>query len=397
MKSVRIPSLALAAVIAAACGPALEEPALFLSPDRSTFDGKTERVVVKVRAFGVGGVPAMGVVRLTAPVGHFVGGDQVELSEGFATATYACSPEEEAACSGPVRLAGEWESLHATTQVNVAAALLIAPVEWEVVSTNTLASLVAIAAAPDGSAWAVGEGGTVVQLIDRRWRVVHTPVRTTLRAVAFDGAGNPVVAGDKGVVLTWVSGGFQRLPIFDQHWWAVAVDREGRIHLGAASGLLALWSGGELLPQLDLGAPILGLAQQAGEVWASGEGKLARFSGGQWMNLPMPLNARLSVVQAGPTGLWLAGAREASSAGVVLRGPHPAWLATTLPEPVHALAEVPGVPERFALTHARLYRQLEDEQWEPIALPARAAAMTSRAKGDLVLVGPPGFSLLRAR
>src|SRR3990167_1344077 len=140
MKSVRIPSLALAAVIAAACGPALEEPVLFLSPDRSSFDGKTERVIVKVRAFGGGGVPAMGVVRLTAPVGHLVGGDQVELVEGFATASYACSHDEEAACSGPVRLAGEWEALHATTQVNVAPALLIAAVEWEVVSTNTLAS-----------------------------------------------------------------------------------------------------------------------------------------------------------------------------------------------------------------------------------------------------------------
>ncbi len=387
------------AAMAAGCGPALEEPLLSLSPDRSSFDGNTERVVVRIRGWALGGIPAEGQVHLTSPVGHFVEGDVVTLTQGFATATYACSPEEEAACSGPVRLAAEWGDQHATTQVNIAAALVIAPVKWEVVSTRTAAPLLAIATAPDGSAWAVGERGVVVQLIGRQWQVIASPVRTRLRAITFDKAGKPVIVGDEGVILRSINGRLTRLPLpASDSFSAVAMDDDGLLHVGSEAGLLSMLIDDALEPKLDLRTPVLGMARQGGDVWASGEGLLARFSASQWMNLPMPLTAKLTVVQSGPDGLWLGGEREGATTvtGVVVTGPNPGWRSTLLPEPVKAFAEVPGVAERFALTTTHLYRQLEDSAWAPIDIPAAGIAMTSRTRSDLVIVGPGGFSLLRA-
>lgn len=394
-------AFALTLLTAVACGPAPEEALLSLSPDRSSFDGQNERAILKIRAWEVGGTPAEGLVHLTAPVGNFIGGDEVMLSEGFATATYACSPDEEAACSGTVRLAAEWGSMRATTQVTIAAGLQVTPVEWEVVSTGTLSTLLAIGTAPDGAAWAVGERGTVLQLVDRQWRSVPSPVRVTLRALAFDAAGNPVIAGDRGVLLRWVSGALEQFPLpfaEDDSFRAVSVDSHGQVHLGSEAGVLSTIVGDELQPKLDLRTPILGMAVQAGEIWASGDGMLARFNSGRWSNLPMPLSARLTVVAPGRDELWLCGERQGvtTTSGVIVSGPSPNWRTTAVPEPVKAFTEVPGVAERFALTGERLYRQIDESKWEPIAVPARATVMTSRARGDLVLVGPSGFSLLRA-
>jgi hypothetical protein len=356
-------------------------------------------VIVKIHAFEVGGSPATGVVHLTAPVGHFVNGEDVVLTEGFATATYACSPDEEAACSGTVRLAGEWASLHATTQVSIAPALVVTPVEWQVVPTHSLASIFAITSAADGSAWAVGGRGTVLHLIDREWQVVASPVHAALRAVAMDSNGDPVIVGDEGVVLRRISAHLEQLPFPTKtNFSAVAVDGDGVVLIGDDTGVLSTIVGDELQPKLDLRTPILAMARQGDEVWATGDGVLARFASSQWMNLPTPLTAKLTVAQPTRECLWLGGEREGATSvsGVLLAGPNPSWRTTVLPEPVRAFAEVPNMAERFALTPSHLYRQLADGKWETVTVPATATAMTSRARGDLVLVGQPGISLLRA-
>ena len=398
MTSARM-SLVLAAVTAAGCGPAAEDPALYLSPDRGSFDGRSERVIVKIRAFEVGGSAATGVVHLTAPVGHFINGEEVVLSEGFATATYACSPDEEAACSGTVRLAGEWGAVHATTQVSIMPALVATPVEWQVVPTHSLATILAIVSAADGSAWAVGERGTVLHLVEREWHVVPSPVRSTLRAVAMDSNGEPVVVGDEGVVLRRISAHLEQIPFaLKSAFRAVAVDSQGVVLIGDDAGVLSSIVGDELQPKLDLRTPILAMARQGDEVWATGDGVLARCTSGQWMNLPMPLTAKLTVAQPGRESVWLGGEREGATSvsGVIVAGPSPGWRTTALPAPVRAFAEVPNMAERFALTPTHLYRQLADAKWESVAVPMVATAMTSRARGDLVLVGPPGISVLRA-
>jgi hypothetical protein len=75
-------------VLGGACAPK-GEPVLTLAPDRTIFDGRTERVSVRVRAFDPDGEPSGGLVSLTATVGHFVGPADLVLEEGAATATFA--------------------------------------------------------------------------------------------------------------------------------------------------------------------------------------------------------------------------------------------------------------------------------------------------------------------
>lgn len=392
---------ALAVVIVSGCAPTPEEPALFLSADRGAFDGRLERLVLRVKAFGVGGSPGEGSVRLSAPVGHFIGGDEVVLADGFATATYACDPDEDRACNGTVRLSGVWGALNASTQVTLSDTIVIEPVKWQVVSTASLDELVALAVAPDGSAWAVGARGTVRHLVGRAWQVVPSPVRSDLRALAFDADGKAVIVGDDGVVLREQAGQLAPLPLeLSDDVSAVAIGPGGELLLGTTRGVLStIDAENRLVPQLDLRAPVRAMARQGADVWAAADGALARYSEGAWFNLPMPVSAQFTFAQAGASNLWLGGFRQGATTqqGVLLAGPSPTWRSVTLPAPVQGFAEVPGADERFALSSVRLYRQIGASDWDEVALPAGMSAIASRAPGDLVLVGPPGFSLLRTR
>lgn len=397
MTAARISAL-LAVVIATGCAPAPEEAALYLSAERGSFDGRLERVVVRLHAFGVGGAVAQGSVRLSAPVGQFIGGDEVALADGFATATYACNPDEERTCNGTVRLSGVWGDVNASTQVRIIETVPVAPVEWDVVPTLSLDTLLAMAVASDGTAWAVGERGTVRRLVDRTWVVVPSPVREDLRAIALDADDQPVIVGDDGVVLRAVDGQLRALQLEAKaDFTAVALDADGAVLVGSHDGVL--WRLGEerLEPQLDLQTPVRAMARQGAEVWAAGDGVLARYSERAWFNLPMPVAAQFAFAQPGRDCLWLVGSRQGASAvqGVVVSGPGPTWRSAALPQAVFGFAEVPGADERFALASTQLYRQLGAADWAAVALPAPMNAMVSRAQGDLVLVGPPGISLLR--
>lgn len=391
-------SAVLAFVIAAGCAPAPEAAALYLSAERGSFDGRLERVVVRVHAFGVGGSRAEGSVRLSAAVGQFIGGDEVVLADGFATATYACNPDEERTCNGTVRLSGVWGDVHGTTQVRIIETVTIAPVEWEAVPTLSLDALYAVSVAADGSVWAVGERGTVRRLVERSWQVIASPVRTTLRALAIDAADQPVIVGDDGVVLRVVDGQLQQLPLEAKaDFSAVAVDADGAVLIGDRAGVL--WRLGEerLDPLLDVRTPVRAMARQGASVWAAGDGVLAKYTEHTWFNLPMPVAAQFSFAQPGRECLWLVGSRQGTTAvqGVIVSGPTPTWRSAALPEAVFGFAEVPDDDERFALAASRLYRQVGDADWAGVELPSPMSAMASRAAGDLVLVGPPGISLLR--
>jgi hypothetical protein len=368
-----------------------------VSPDRSSFEGRSERVILKIRAWEAGEKPAGGVVHLTAPVGEFVGGADLILNEGFVTATYACSPVDDPACVGSIRISAEWGGLHTTTQVIGVEIIPPEAVKWEVVPTGVNAALLAIARGKDGTAWAVGEHGVVLRLTGRTWTKVPTGVGSTLRAVAMAANDSPVVVGDDGVILRWSVDHFSLLIEDGYAFTAVAQGSDGAIHLGTAEGILAELAGERVVPALDLRTPVLSIASQAADVWATGDGVLTRFSGGQWLSMPIPVPGRLSFAQEGRDALWLAGERTGATSvsGLLVSGPMPAWRSTALPEPVRAIAEVPGVEERFALTTHHLYRQVDAGKWELVESPISATALTSRANGDLVMVGAPGISLLR--
>ncbi|MFT3709611.1 MAG: hypothetical protein QM817_18435 [Archangium sp.] len=373
------------------------EPVLVMAPDRSAFDGRTERVVLKIRAWDETEAPAGGIVTLNASVGEFLGGSEVILDQGFVSTTFACNPDQEPSCLGPIRIGAEWNGQVASAQLFGYEANPPAPVEWEVVPTGVAAKLVAMAVARDG-VFAVGEHGTAVQLVGRQWRTLHTGIWADLNAIAIDSLGRPVVVGNDGVVLEWTDAGFTRWSAGEHDLTAAAFDPHGILHVGTASGLLMIKTAEGFVPELQLSTPVRSLVLSGGEVWATGEGVLAKRSAGAWESLPSPVSGRLDIAMAGKESLWLAGERSGATTtqGLLVSGPMPMWKTAALAEPIRGMVEVPGSAERFAFGATKLFRQLDDQAWAAVDCPAQGMwASASRGPRDLILVGPRGISMLR--
>lgn len=387
-------------VSGSACAPK-GEPVLTLSPDRTSFDGRTERVAFRVRAFDEDGLPAGGVVSLTATVGHFIGPADLILEEGVGTATFACNPEEQPACLGSLRVTAAWTGLSVVSQVVGVIAEAPAPVRWDVVPTGVAVELHAMVATRDDVVWAVGERGVVVRLEGSAWRPVHSGVGTQLRAISLDPNGQPVVVGDDGVVLRWSGSEFVAWPMtgVEDDFTAVAFDAAGRLVVGARSGLVSFDRGGELEASMDLRTAVTSMVMRDEGLWVTGSGVLAKYADGFWLTLPSPTTGTLRRAFAGESALWLTGDRAGAQTmqGLVVSGPMPTWKTTALPAPISGLVEVPHVAERFAFGGARLFRQLKDGDWVDTECPSEVEAGVSRGPDDLVLVGPPGISLVRRR
>ncbi len=385
----------IAAVFMGACAPA-DQTAFTVSPERASFDGVTSRGIFRVTAADALGQPATGPVTFTAPVGRFLG--EVTLVDGFATATYACNPNEEAACDGPVRIGAEWQGQLASTSVTVTRDVVHAPVKWEVISTNTTSALLSVVTAPDGVAWAVGEDGTVLRLVGRAWEAVPTPVTTTLRAIAFDGAGQPVVVGYRGTLLTVHEGAFTQVETkLVDDFTAVAVDASGAVHVGTRGGSLLRLDAGQLVLQLSAPGSIEAMAASGDDVWAVGADFTARWIPEAWLLVPSPANANLTSATVTHDGVLFAGSLQGNKQryGVLVSGPNPSWASSALPAP--ALAASVSGDERYALTSGGLYLQVGNGDWSKLEVPVQPRALASRGAGDLVLLASPGVSLLRVR
>jgi hypothetical protein len=376
-----------------------QDSGLYLTADKSTFDGRTEHAVLRVQAFAADGKPGQGVVSFTTPAGQFVGGADAQLADGFATMTYECNPADDTACSGALRLSASWGGMNAGVTMRVTPSTTTTPVLWKVVPTNTLSTLSALAAASDSvTLWAVGSGGAVVKLEQSTWVPRPTPVSTQLTAVALTPGDAPIVVGEHGTLLVWSAGAFSKVETFlpDVTFTAVVATSETEAELATASGLIYHFDGAALTQVFDLHAPIASMAMDQGELWAGGEGALAKRDVNlTWSSQSAPVLARFSVALSSAEGLWLAGARMDAVGGVMLLGPTQ-WRTVTLSEPITALAVVPGGDERFAVTTSNIYRQIGTGAWLPVTTPSGGAAACSRGAGDLVLVGPAGYSLFRA-
>lgn len=391
----RIAVAALAVVTVSTCAPA-DQSSLVVSPDTANFDGATQRSIFRIHATDADGQPGTGAVKLTTPVGRFL--DEPVLVDGFATATYACPPGEDAACNGPVRIGAEWNGVFSSATVTVRTAAVNPTVKWQVVGTNTTSALLSVATSPDGIAWAVGENGTVVRLVDGAWEVVPTPVTNTLRALTFDAQGQPVIVGYRGTLLRFVDGAFVAIAsTLTEDFTAVAVDASGSVHVGTRGGaLLRLVNGALVLQRLAPGS-VEGMAANGDDVWAVGDAFTARWVPEAWMFMESPLNAQLTSAIAADGAVLLTGTLEGAEQryGVLVSGPSPKWTSSALPEP--AWAATRSGDERFALTNSGLYRQEGNATWSKVELPASPRAMTSRGPGDLVVLASPGVSLVRAR
>lgn len=390
--------IGLLCVFGGACAPK-GEPFLVLTPDKVVFDGRTERVSFRVHAYLEDDSPGGGLLQLDSPVGTFVGGTNLILDQGVATSTFVCNPDEQLACLGSIRVTAQWNGVDAVAQLRNVLAAPPATVNWSVVPTGLPFAMHASVVDRGGLVWAVGERGAVARLEGDQWTAVHSMVGTALRAATIGPTGKPVIVGDDGVVMVWSGSQFAPWPVQlpQENFTAVAFNSHDQLLLGTESGLIYEQQGAELVPTISLHTPVLSLVQGAMGLWATGEGVLLQSVSDQWFSLPSPTNGTLRRAYPGGAKLWLTGDREGarSPQGLLVAGPAPSWRTTALSVPVTGMVEVAGGAERFAFGENHLFRQIEDGSWSSVPCPSVIEAGASRGTGDLVLVGPPGISLVR--
>lgn len=391
-------SFATSLLIVCACS-GVNESGLYITTDRSTFDGRTEHAVLKVQAFGANGDPGRGVVSLSTPAGHFVDGPQAQLTEGFSTVTFECNPADDSACSGSLRISATWAGESSGVTIKVTPSTVVTPVNWLVVPTNTLAPLVAMAASSDKTTlWAVGDTGTVAKLVNSTWSVVPTLMLENLTALSVTPNDEPLVVGEHGTLLVWSEKAFHAVDtgLSQVTFSAIVAAATNDAEIATDSGQIYHFDGTTLTKVFDLGGPISSMVRNNGVIWAGGDGAFAVLDPlAGWTSQSAPVLARYSVAFSSPEGLWLAGSRMDQAGGVVLLGT-PDWHTVTLADPITSLAVVPKGDERFALTASSVYRQIGTGGWVKVQTPSGGRAAFSRFAGDLVVVGPPGISLLRA-
>jgi hypothetical protein len=399
MSTLRFFALSLLGLLGAQCRP-IEEPAIVLSADKTTFDGRSDHAIIRVQAYDKGGVAGAGQVSMLSAVGSFVEGNELTLINGAATATFVCRPDDESGCNGNVQIGATWKGLNEVLQIRVTPSIPKTPVIWKVVPTLSLTTVRGAITAPNGVVWAVGTGGSILQLKNGLWSTVASPVTTDLNAVAILQNGDPIIVGAAGVLLGWNAGVFQVLQTqamddFTAVWGASSSD----LTLGTSIGQIRHFNGTAVEDVFALGSPVLSFVAGTGtDVVAIGTSTIAKFNGTAWTMETAPATTIFKTGLMGPDGLWLAGARTDSRQGVVSVGPGPDWKSSIVSsEPVEALTWFAGSDERFAVTQSRVYRKTGGSVWEAVEAPMGGTRAVSRFAGDIVILGPPGISLIRTR
>jgi len=371
------------------------------SSDRQTFDGRSERAIVSIEAIDERGAAGTGVVLLTAPVGTFVEGTQLALVGGKGTATYRCSPTEEAACSGQVRLGASWRGESRSLTVRVTPSDAAGRPLWRAVPTMQLATLHAAAMASDRTVWAVGERGTVMPFLPNgTWGPpVTTGVTSTLRAIIVDGPGTVVVVGDDGVVLTGPPNALTRLRHTRTESFSAVLRHQGALYVASPSGAVGVYDVNDFVMSTVSPQPLNALAPLADAVVAVGDEGMFKSDGAQWVSLAPPVPARWLKVQVDADGLWALGRRATTTADPILvQGPGPDWKSTALPAgDVRAMAWGAGSADRYVATDTSVFRQQVGGTWEDLEAPAGGNAIVALGGTQVLVVGVPGLSLLRVR
>jgi hypothetical protein len=389
-------SILTALAVAGCSAPDETLSSLVLTSDVSSFDGRTEHAVLKVKALSPTGAVGQGAVTLSTPAGHFVDGAELTLADGLATATFVCNPAEDAACNGLLRLGATWAETNASVQIRVTPSVAVTEVHWKAVPTNTLSALNAVAVGTGGRLWAVGNSGTIVKLEGSSWAAVPSGSFADLLGVSFSPSGAAVVVGRQGTLLLERAGALEAVGTgIEVDFTAVYAVSATDVVIGARDGTLYAFDGVAVTAAGALGVPVLSLVASGAEVYAGGAGVLAVRSAGAWTTAALPVPTSLDLAADSPEGLWLGGSRLDASGSVLLLGPTD-WRTFDFNGPLKAMAVVPNSVERFVITETGVWRQLGvGGTWTQVDSPMGGRAMGSRSAADLVIVGPPGLSLLR--
>jgi hypothetical protein len=381
------------------CGPP-GEPVLNLSSDRSTFDGRFERAIIRVSATAPDGSPGTGVVRVTAGVGTFVEGDELALIDGEGTVTFRCDPAEDAACAGSVRLGATWNGLASATTLRVTPSDPTARPRWSVVPTLQPTALHAAAMAPDGTVWAVGDRGLVLPFRLNAWGApLETGVSAALRAIHLSADGRLDVAGDDGTLLSGPPTALRPVQHSAGPVSFTAVTRlNGTLFVATADGRAGPWDVDLLLEELTT-QPFTSLAASPSALVAVGTDSMFEWTGTRFEPLSPPVPATWRQARFDTDGLWVLGKREApSNAPVLVQGPGPDWKSATLPPgEVRAMAWGRGSTDRYVVTDTSVFRRQEGIGWQDLEAPSGGSAIVSLDGTRVLVVGLPGVSLVRVR
>jgi len=384
-------------LLGALAGCAQGEPELTASTDKRTIDGTSERAVLTLRASDALGNAGAGTVTLSVGAGAFVDGSEVALVDGVARATFRCDPTEDPACNGDVRIGATWKQLPASVVVRVGGPVR-PEVRWRLVPTGVTADLLAAAAAPDGSTWAVGTGGTVIRLAHGAWVPVPSGTTADLRAV-WASATSVYVAGKAGTVLRWDGRGFTALAADPKDDFTAAWGSDDtHVFLTTAAGSLYGCDAATLTLLQQVGARLEAVSGRGDEVWAAGDGLVLRLAGDGSGPVVTPVPGQWTSVLARADGVWLGGARAdglGNQQGAVLLGPAE-WRASQVsPEAITAIAWSDSSVERFAVSATEVYRKVGDELWVATRAPAGGRALAGHSADDVVVVGDLGTAIQR--
>lgn len=388
--------------LSTACGP-VGTADLSLSVDRAVFDGRTQRAIVQLEATDESGASGTGVVQLTAGVGAFVEGDTVALVAGKGSVTYRCNPTDDAACAGPVRLGATWKGISRSVGVRVTPSDPTVRPLWRVVPTLQAVTLYAAALGPQQTVYAVGERGVVVPFtISAGWGApLRSGVTSTLRAIAVDAQGQLTIAGDDGVLLQGPPTNLQAV----RHTaagtsFSALLLHDGTFSVGTPNGTVGRWDVNDLVFSDVSRGPINALESLAGSVVALGDDGMFRTTDGvTWSSLAPPVLARWISARADTDGLWALGKRlSLTGEPLLVLGPGPDWKSAALPAgEVQAMTWGLGTADRYVATDVSVFRQQAGSTWEDLEAPSGGRAIVLLGGTSVLVVGPPGVSLLRVR
>ena len=384
-----------------ACGPGLTADFSF-SADRLVFDGRSQRAIVEVDATDERGATGTGVVVLTAGVGSFIEGNQIALVSGKGSATFRCNPFDDPACAGPVRLGATWKGVSHSLNVRVTPSDPTSRPLWRVVPTLQATAIHSAAKAPDGTVYAVGDRGLLLPFrISTGWgEPISTGVTTPLRAITVAPDGALTLAGDDGVILTGPPMGLRPLQHGSSQSFTSVLVHQGTVYVGTAVGSVGRYDVNDLIFVDVSQGRINALESLPDAVVAAGDEGLFRSSNGeQWTSLSPPVLARWVTVHSDTDGLWALGKRVTQSAEPLLvRGPGPDWTSASLPPgEVQAMTWGIGSADRYVATDVSVFRQQAGAGWEDLEAPAGGRAIIQLGGLSVLVVGPPGVSLLRVR
>lgn len=395
-----VSTCALTIVSLLGCGPAATVDFTF-SSDRQTFDGRSQRAIVSVVAVDEKGAPGTGIVQLTTGVGSFVEGGEIALVSGAGSATFRCNPADDVACAGQVRLGATWRGQSRSIVVRVTPSDPTSWPLWRVIPTLQAVTLHAAALAPNGTVWAVGDRGVLLPFRAGAWgEPVFTGVITPLRAIIIDANGSLTIVGDHGVVLTGQPDQLSRLPSSLTSDLLAVRYALSALFVATSAGEIGRYTGTDFEVTYVSSLPIRGLSPHGAGLYAAGEdGLFMTDEGSNWRAVSTPVLARWLELHSDADGLWALGRRTTNTADpVLIRGPGPEWRSTTLPSGgVQTMSWGAGSADRWVVTETSVFRQQVGAAWQDLEAPSGGNAIVQLGGISVLVVGPPGISLLRIR